>query len=400
MIVVGVLSGTSADGVDAAVADLQLAGDELLLTPLGHRTTPLPDDVAALLADVLPPAVGGDAGVWCRLDTRMGQVLADAADTLADAVGVRPELIASHGQTVYHWVVDGAVDGTLQVGQPAWVAEAARAPVISDLRAADVAAGGQGAPLAAAFDRLLLGHAPGRTAALNLGGIANVTVVDAGEVAVAFDTGPANALLDAVARERLGTSCDLDGAGAARGQVDAALLATLRDDAFFARPPPKSTGREQFHLGWVDQAATVAARGGVTTDDLLATLVELTATTVADACRAEGVTGVVVSGGGVHNPTLMGRLAGLLDGIALRRVDELGIDADAKEAYVFAVLGYLSACGVAAVEPTATGARGPRVLGSVTPANGLAALPLPVAPVRPGHLRIVVTGQREATRRM
>ncbi|WP_174547351.1 anhydro-N-acetylmuramic acid kinase, partial [Nocardiopsis dassonvillei] len=189
MIVIGLSSGTSADGIDVAAARFALAGDLVLLTPLGHRTEPYPGALREEIRGALPPARTTMEAV-CRLDTRIGRAFADAAlRAVGELAGGRADLVASHGQTLFHWAdqrADGAtVHGTLQLGQPAWIAEATGLPVVSDLRTADVAAGGQGAPLASLLDALLLGARPEPTAALNLGGIANVTVLRGGEAPLA-----------------------------------------------------------------------------------------------------------------------------------------------------------------------------------------------------------------------
>ena len=275
------LSGTSADGLDVAVADLEAVGGVVTLRPVHAETTPLPEVLRRQALAVLPPATT-TAAALCRLDTDFGRFCADAAAGVVERHG--GDLIASLGQTVFHWVEDGAARGTLQVGQPAWIAEATGVPVVSDLRARDVAAGGHGAPLASTLDALWL-RGPQPRAALNLGGIANLTVVPGpGGPVVGYDTGPANCLLDLVAARASGGSdrYDADGRLAAAGRVDRPLLDRMLADPYFAQKPPKSTGRERFTAGWLDQALAGAR---VTDADLAATLVELTARSVADACR-------------------------------------------------------------------------------------------------------------------
>jgi anhydro-N-acetylmuramic acid kinase len=356
------------DGVDVAVADLLLNGDAIDLQPVGHIELPYPAELRAALLDVLPPNAT-TAEQICRLDTAVGQEFAAAAGhALATIADGRADLVASLGQTVYHWVEDDRALGTLQLGQPAWIAETTGLPVVSDLRARDVAAGGHGAPLAIVLDRLWLAGRPGTTAALNLGGIANITVVGPDGPAVAFDTGPGNALLDAAARMISGGVWhqDVDGDLAAQGKVDAALLEVLLADPYYTLAPPKSTGKERFHAEHI--AAALAKVGHVAGDDLLATLVELTAATVADACRDRGVTRVVASGGGVRNPTLMAALRRRLAPASLVTSDELGLPSSAKEAYLTALLGFLTWSGVPATN---------RVLGNVTPGASPLCLPAP-----------------------
>ena len=298
------------DGVDVAVADLRLADGTVDLVPLGHTELPYPDELRAALLAALPPN-GCTAEQLCKLDTAVGQAFASAArHALATIADGTADLVASLGQTVYHWVDGDRALGTLQLGQPAWIAEATGLAVVSDLRTRDVAAGGHGAPLAGVLDRLWLHDAAGSgaVAALNLGGIANITVVAPDRPAVAFDTGPGNALLDAAARLISGGVWhqDVDGDLAAQGTVRADLLDMLLADPYYALAPPKSTGKELFHLDHLTAAVEKVSR--VSGPDLLATLVELTAATVADACRAYGVTRVVASGGGTRNPTLMAAL--------------------------------------------------------------------------------------------
>jgi anhydro-N-acetylmuramic acid kinase len=369
--VIGLMSGTSYDAIDAAAADLALDGDQLVLRPLGLVSDAYDETLRDALAAALPPAATSLAEV-CRLDTLIGRAFAAAAvradRELCDDSG---ELVASHGQTVYHWVQSGRVHGTLQLGQPAWIAEATGLPVVADFRPRDIAAGGQGAPLVSLVDLLWLRGRPGTPVALNLGGIANVTAPDG----TAFDTGPACALVDAAARGLSGgrLDYDVDGVLAARGTVHEPLLRRLLAEPYYALPAPKTTGKELFHLGYLRDA--LAGFGTLTAEDVIATLTALTARTVADAVRAARATEVIASGGGTRNPVLMAMLGEELPGVALRTSDELGLPSAAKEAYAFAVLGFLTLHGLAGTEPASTGARHPSVLGSITPGRGGLRLP-------------------------
>ncbi|MET9420000.1 anhydro-N-acetylmuramic acid kinase [Streptomyces sp. NPDC006540] len=377
MRVVGLMSGTSYDAIDAAAADIVLKDGTLAVTPLGMIGERYDEALRAALAGALPPAATTLAQV-CRLDTGIGQAFAEAA-VRADrqlCCG-KAELIASHGQTVYHWAEDGRVHGTLQLGQPAWIAEATGCPVVSDFRPRDVAAGGQGAPLVSLVDVLWLRGRPGVPVALNLGGIANVTVAGASGDPVAFDTGPANALIDAAVVEvtRGRAAYDEDGALAAAGRVHAPLLERLLSEPYYRLPPPKTTGKELFHAGRL--RAALSGFEALAPEDVVATLTRLTARTVADAVRPLGATEVVASGGGTRNPALMAALRAELAGTPLRTSDELGVPAAAKEAYAFAVLGFLTVHGLVGTVPACTGARGARVLGSLTPGNGPLRLPPP-----------------------
>jgi anhydro-N-acetylmuramic acid kinase len=370
------MSGTSYDAIDAAAADIVLKDGTLAVTPLGMIGERYDEALRAALAGALPPAATTLAQV-CRLDTGIGQAFAEAA-VRADrqlCCG-KAELIASHGQTVYHWAEDGRVHGTLQLGQPAWIAEATGCPVVSDFRPRDVAAGGQGAPLVSLVDVLWLRGRPGVPVALNLGGIASVTVAGASGDPVAFDTGPANALIDAAVVEvtRGRAAYDEDGALAAAGRVHAPLLERLLSEPYYRLPPPKTTGKELFHA--VRLRAALSGFEALAPEDVVATLTRLTARTVADAVRPLGATEVVASGGGTRNPALMAALRAELAGTPLRTSDELGVPAAAKEAYAFAVLGFLTVHGLVGTVPACTGARGARVLGSLTPGNR----PLRLAP--------------------
>ncbi|MCR3719360.1 MULTISPECIES: anhydro-N-acetylmuramic acid kinase [Prauserella salsuginis group] len=387
--IAGLLSGTSVDGIDVAIAELAESDGELVLTPCGQWELPYPDELRARLLAALPPAPCS-AEELAKLDTHVGQEFADAVSH-AEAHAGPVDVVASLGQTVFHWIDEGRALGTLQLGQPAWIAERTGRPVVSDLRVRDVAAGGHGAPLASTLDALLLRTVADRagspTVALNIGGISNITVVppggsgnnsDDGSGAVgdvlAYDTGPGNALLDLAAAQVTGGAArsDVDGALAAAGTVRTDLLERLLADPYYAAPPPKSTGKEHFHSTYL--AAALGGLPQVGDTDLLATLTELTAVTIADACARHGATTVYASGGGVHNPTLMRALGRRL---VVHRSDELGLPADAKEAYLTAVLGWLSWHGAAGNVPSATGARGPRVLGSITPGERRLALPTP-----------------------
>lgn len=365
MRVLGMISGTSHDGIDVAVVDLVADRDRLRMRLVHTASAPYPADLRRRLLDALPPtAVGMDA--VCELDTRIGQAFAAAAADALEAVGA-VDLVCSHGQTVYHWVEAGKALGTLQLGQPAWIAEATGVPVVADVRAADLAAGGQGAPLVPVLDRLLLGGTDGRRAgALNLGGISNITVCAPGADPVAWDIGPANALVDAavVTGTDGAAAFDEDGRLAAAGTVDEGLLEVLLAEPYYALPAPKSTGKELFHRAYLDDAL---ARAGThpLLPDLVATLVELTARTVAHAVRAADLDLVVASGGGVRHPGLMTRLGALLEGVELTTTESLGIPSDQKEAVAFALIGWATAHGLPGNVPSCTGACGPRVLGGV-----------------------------------
>jgi anhydro-N-acetylmuramic acid kinase len=384
VIVAGLMSGTSMDGLDVAVADLSWAGDTIELRPVGHRVVPWPPELQQRLRALLPPARGSSEEL-AQLDALVGQASgAAAAAVLAELAPNGADLVCSHGQTVFHWVQDGQARGSLQIGQPAWIVEATGLPVVSDVRARDIAAGGQGAPLACTLDVLWLGGPGGPRVALNLGGIANVTVVRDGAALASFDTGPANCLLDAAATQISDGALDHDRDGrlATEGEVREEALRQLLEDPYYAAPPPKSTGREHFHRAYVAEQLGNAAPTG---PDLLATLTELTAATVAQALAPFAPAEVVASGGGVRNPALVAALDRHLDA-ALTTTADHGLDPDAKEAYLMALLGFLTWHGVPGVPPGVTGAAAPRVLGRISPGDAPLRLPGPKA--WPRRLRV------------
>lgn len=389
MRVAGLISGTSHDAVDVAVADFEQGGDTLHARMLGTGGLPYPADLRALLVSALPPARVG-IEVVCELDTRLGQFFAEAAARVIDEAG-GADLVCSHGQTVYHWIgADGSARGGLQLARPAWLAARTGLPVVSDLRSADIAAGGQGAPLVALMDEWLLAGVGDRPVAVNLGGIANISVpAVVGRPGAGYDTGPANALLDAAIVAATGGAArfDADGELAASGRVDAAVLAHLLAEPFYARAAPKSTGKELFPLGYLGHVPGLLA---LTVPDQLATLAELTARTVARAVLDADADVAVFAGGGVRNLLVMRRLRELLGDISVLTYDQLGVDPDAKEALLFAMLGWLTWHGIAGASPTYTGASRPVVLGSITPGTGLA-WPLPPDPSRLPIRRMLVT---------
>ncbi len=392
MIVVAVASGTSVDALDTAAVELTWSGDgTVVLRVLGTGEELWPDGVAERLLALLPPAAT-TAAELCALDTAVGQAVGAAAARAVDTLaGGRGDLVVSPGQTVHHEVVDGRCLGTLQVGQPAWVAEATGLPVVSDLRARDVAAGGHGAPLASTLDAYWLAPRAGETrAALNLGGIANLTVVGPGHVR-AWDTGPASCLLDLAAHQVTGGAQRYDTGGllADAGTVRSDLLDRLLATPYLALPPPKSTGREMFSQAFLDDA--LRGLPPPSGPDLLATLTELTARSVAAAVPGE-VDEVVASGGGVRNPALMAALARALGGRTLSTSAAHGIEPDAKEVVMWALLGFLTWHGLAGTVPGGTGASGPRVLGRITPGRD----PLMLPPPRTGLRRLRVLADEAA----
>ncbi|HEX2189786.1 MAG TPA: anhydro-N-acetylmuramic acid kinase [Longimicrobiaceae bacterium] len=379
MLIVGLMSGTSLDGVDAALVEIEGEGTEDVRIRLVHWLTAAYDEARreAIHGSIL----AGSAERLCALDADLGEWMSEAVVRVCEEAGVprdRVAAVGSHGQTVWHRPpAEGRRGSTLQLGDPATIAERTGVAVVSDFRTRDMAAGGQGAPLVPWVDRVLF-SLPDRSRALqNLGGIGNVTWVPprgSDESALAFDTGPGNALIDAAVEIATGgrLTFDRDGRLAEQGEADEALLAELLRHPYFAAEPPKSTGREEFGRPFVERLVeAVRPEGDRDWLDLVATLTELTARSVADAYRRwvvpRGVDQVVLTGGGARNPTLVRRIRTLLDPLEVAGGEVLGVDPECKEAVAFAVLAWAHLRGIPANVPAATGAAGPRVLGSLTP---------------------------------
>ena len=379
MLIVGLMSGTSLDGVDAALVEIEGEGVEDVGFRLVHAVT-VPYDEPRREA-IHGAILAGSADALCGIHADLGEWLGEAAVRVCDEAGVARERVAavgSHGQTIWHRPpAEGRRGATLQLGDPATIAERTGCAVVSDFRTRDMAAGGQGAPLVPWVDQVLF-SLPGRSRALqNIGGIGNVTWVPprgSAESCFAFDTGPGNALIDAAVELATGgrLTFDRDGQLAARGEVDRALLEELLRHPYFGQEPPKSTGREEFGRPFVLRLAeAVQPEGDGDWLDLIATLTELTARTIADAYRRwllpRGVDEAVMTGGGARNPTLVARIRDLLHPLPVLGGEVLGVDPEQKEAVAFAVLAWAHLRGIPANVPAATGAAGPRVLGSYTP---------------------------------
>jgi anhydro-N-acetylmuramic acid kinase len=369
---VGLMSGTSMDGVDAAVCRIAGHGAAARVRLLLFRRRPYPRSLRERLRAAAEE--GTSAREICRLHAEVGEAFAAAAAAALRQAGVRADFAGSHGQTLWHEPGRGRRrTATLQVGEASIVAEAIGCPVVSDFRVADCAAGGQGAPLVPYADWVLF-RRPGRAIAVqNLGGIGNVTVVtERLDGVFAFDTGPANLPLDEAARavSRGREAFDRGGRRAARGRVDAALLASLLRHPFLRRRPPRSSGREEFGARFVAEVRRLRPR--LDPDDLLATLTRFSAAATADAYRRfvlprAPVDEVLLSGGGARNPALVGALRELLAPLPVRLLDEAGFPGAAREAAAFALLASETLAGVPSNVPAATGAARSVVLGKVTP---------------------------------
>lgn len=387
--VAGVLSGTSADGVDAGIIRFGAPGG--CLGPpdlLAFETTPFPMELQQRLRSLLdaPRGQAVELGVLARLDRDLGSCFGRAARALADRSRLTLDLVASHGQTVWHHDgVDPTGPATLQLGNLNAVAEAAAAPVAGDFRQADVAAGGEGAPLSALVDPFLFSRVRRPAAILNLGGIGNLTWIGEAGGLLAFDTGPAGSLLDGVARAVAQVPFDRGGELALRGRVDEGLVAAFLDHPFYRTPPPRSTGRDTFgrplvdaFLGRAGEVTSTAA--GERAPDLLATATALVAQTVALAVvehLPSPPDRLIVAGGGVHNRALMGELERRLPMPCVSSA-ACGVDPDAREAEVFAFLGGACLLGLPLSHPGVTGAPEGRVLGHLV--AGPAGCPRGAAP--------------------
>lgn len=368
---IGLMSGTSLDAIDAALVDCGAPTPRLLAT----RAVAMPEALRDLLlrlchaegASFRELAEAEEA--FCRSQARAIHELLEASGTAAADVVA----IGSHGQTIEH-APGGHAGGapyTLQLDNPSRLAELTGLEVVADFRRRDLAAGGQAAPLAPAFHQALFRHPEEWRLVLNLGGYANLTLLpplDHPADVLGFDSGPANALLDGWYQRHQGGRFDSGGAWAAGGRVDAALLARLLADDYFRRPPPKSTGREYFHLTWLERHLD----GGESPRDVQATLAELTAASVALAVEQlserlpeAAPARLLPCGGGAHNPYLLGRLQAQLPALTLTPCAELGWPADWLEAGAFAWLAHRRLSGLPGNLPSVTGARGPRVLGGV-----------------------------------
>ena len=362
----GLISGTSADGIDAALVrfadDSEHARCELITGQTYRWDDALRDRLVHL-------GQGGDCTSLDELgslDVQIARAFADAALALLDSAGIAPSrvrAIGSHGQTLRHRP-EAQFPFTMQLGDGNVIAERTGITTVADFRRRDVAAGGHGAPLLPALHAALLASPTESRAVLNLGGIANLTLLPTTGAVRGFDTGPANALLDAWCQRHTGAAFDADGAFAARGQVDVALLEALRSDPWFALPPPKSTGREQFHLAWLDARAGGSSRRP---EDVQATLLALTAHSIADALLSAqpDTRRLLACGGGVHNPRLLLAISRQLPRMIVESTAAHGVDPDLVEAMGFAWLARQTLAGRPGNLPSVTGARGPRVLGAI-----------------------------------
>lgn len=388
--VAGIMSGTSADGIDVAFCRVRPCA-----TPdgvpriklLGHRSVSYAPEVRAAVLAAMNAPQHSTAGL-ARLSWRLGEAYAEAVREAMARTGITPDLVALHGQTLFHEttaveVLGAPTRSTWQAGEPAVLAERLRLPVVSDFRTADLAAGGQGAPLVPMLDFCMFRHKTRNRLLLNLGGIANITALPAGcdtAGVLAFDTGPANMVMDACIERLTGRAFDCGGGMAGRGHVLTPILEELLADPYFAQPPAKSCGREQFGADYTAGFLARCEQEGAAGRDVLATANALTAESILEAYRrfvwphlgqraplARG-TDLFVSGGGARNATLMKRLRAGFEPLYVRvkTTDDAGLPLEAKEAAAFALLGWLTWHGLPGNLPAATGANRPVVLGRIS----------------------------------
>jgi anhydro-N-acetylmuramic acid kinase len=390
MIVAGVMSGTSADGVDVAICRITpplRQGDTPRIKVLGHRAFPYSARIrAAVLAAM--DAKRTSAAEMSRLNWRLGEVYAECVAATAAELKLKPQLVACHGQTIYHQAsatkyLGANVRATWQTGEASVIAERLQVPVISDFRPGDFAAGGQGAPLVPMLDFCMFRHTTKNRLLLNLGGIANVTALPAGcdvSGVLAFDTGPASMVIDAAMQKLYGRAYDRNGATAARGRALQPVIAKFLRGGYFPTPPPKSCGREEFGAVFVSRFLAACECEGARKQDVIATATSFTSATILDAyarfcwphlgqrAPLARATEMFVAGGGAHNVTLMRALKDSFAelGVGVAPMESVGLASEAKEAVAFALLGWLTWHGMPGNVPSATGAKRAVVLGKVT----------------------------------
>ena len=381
-LVIGLMSGTSVDGIDAAIVEVTGYGLETEVDLIAFETFPFPSGVPQRILALCHPDTGRVDAI-CEMNFYIGHLFAEAVKHILQKSGMHArdiDLIGSHGQTIHHLPKDTSPDcndsrypSTLQVGEPAVIAHETGIPTIADFRVADMAAGGQGAPLVSYPDYLLFHDSEKTVGLLNIGGIANLTVLPANgtfDTVCAADTGPGNMCIDAIITEITegAEHYDKDGTRAAQGTAHQSLIDEWLKHPFFHLSSPKTTGREMFGHTYAMECLAACREHKLSDNDCIATLTELTVQTIADYI-ARFITGqhpidtLYVSGGGVHNRTIMRRLSELLANTAVESVDNAGISADAKEAIAFAILANETLHGNAGNLPSATGASVRKILG-------------------------------------
>lgn len=361
---VGVMSGTSLDGVDVVLAEI----GEGRVVQLASHCHPMPEVIKLAILGMCQGQAVTLSAVG-QLDTQLGRLFAEAVQTLLAQTSLRAEditAIGCHGQTVWH-EPQGPAPSTLQIGDNNQIAALTGITTVGDFRRRDMALGGQGAPLVPAFHHALLSNDSERRVILNIGGIANLSLLLPGQPVTGFDTGPGNMLLDAWIRQHQSLAYDKDATWALSGRVHHGLLQRMLSDPYFSLPAPKSTGREYFNLRWLEQQ--LASFPEIKPADVQTTLVELSAVSITQQImQSGGVERLLVCGGGARNPLLMQRLAALLPDTAVSATDAFGISGDDMEALAFAWLAYRTLSGLPGNLPSVTGASRETVLGAIYPA--------------------------------
>lgn len=382
MKVVGLMSGTSGDGVDAALVEIGRRRSGLRIDMMAFQSLPYP---RSLQQRILSASVSGTVSELCHLNALLGEWFANAAMGVIRSANLQPkdiDLVGSHGQTMHHLphgIKDagvGAIRSTLQIAEPAVIAERTGITTVANFRPRDIAAGGQGAPLTPAVHALIFRHHRRARLIVNLGGISNVTYLPRGsgyEGIIAFDTGPANMVLDGLVARSTGgrMSMDREGRIAARGRVDGRLLAKLLAHPYLSQAPPKSTGREVFGANMLEELITMQQTKQMSLEDLMATCSRWTAESVGTARRwvRGGIDEVIVGGGGVRNHTIMQHLTEVFASIPVRPFESHGWDSKALEAVAFAVLAYQTVTEECGNVPSVTGAAHPALLGCIIPSG-------------------------------
>ncbi len=382
--IIGLMSGTSCDGIDACLAKITGNSLSTRIEIIGFETYPYDNDIRELIFDASQQQTGSVDKV-CRLNFILGKLFADAVKQVARKTSVslsEIDIIGSHGQTIYHVPsskgnMDKNAGSTLQIGEPSVIAQETGVTTVADFRTRDIAAGGEGAPLVAYADFVLFGRDKICRAIQNIGGIANVTFLpgdcDINRV-IAFDTGPGNMIIDRFAEIITNgkSKFDKDGELASKGKLNQDLLETLCSHPYLSRHPPKSTGREDFGIQFSDDLYKEIKQGNIDALDAIATVTAFTARSISDSYRRfiqpfSEISEVVISGGGTHNLTLLRFLEGYLKGTKIRKVDEFDIPSEAKEALSFAILANETVCGNPSNVPSATGAKESVILGKIIP---------------------------------
>ncbi len=380
-LIIGLMSGTSADGIDAVLTRISGYGTEIEVQQLGFVFVPFSSDMRAQILKIAEGTFGGTAEI-CRMSTLLGQLYASACLTLCEEVGISPQeidLVGNHGQTVWHMPVPEpylghTVTGTLQIGQDAIIAEAMQCPVIGDFRVRDMAAGGLGAPLVPYTEYLLYRREDQTVALQNIGGIGNITILPANctlDQVTAFDTGPGNMVMDALTVRLTNGAMTYDESGclAAKGTIHPLLLSSMMEDPYLTRPLPKTTGREYYGASYVENLLHKGQKLGLSLTDILATATCFTAKSIAFGLQhfsPAPANCLIVGGGGSNNPVLLAHLRQSLPNCEVMVNEAIGFNSDSKEAVAFAILANEALGGMVNNVPSVTGASHPVVMGKLS----------------------------------